>query len=106
MAARLKPVHPGEILREEFMRPLGLNPHKLSLALHVSAPAVYEIVGEERAISTEMALRLAHYFGTTPEFWLNLQTRYDLEVARDREAAKIEREVRPLARAGKRASGE
>jgi addiction module HigA family antidote len=102
MAAKLRPVHPGEILREEFMKPLGLNPHKLSLALRVSAPAVYEIVAEERAISTEMALRLAHYFGTTPEFWMNLQTRYDLEVARDREAARIAREVRPMARTTKR----
>jgi addiction module HigA family antidote len=99
MTAKLKPVHPGEILREEFMEPLELNPHKLSLALHVSAPAVYEIVGGERAISTDMALRLARCFGTTPEFWLNLQTRYDLEVARDKEAARIGREVRPLATA-------
>lgn len=105
MAEKLRPVHPGEILREEFMRPLGLNPHKLSLALRVSAPAVYEIVAGERAISTEMALRLAQYFGTTPEFWLNLQTRYDLQVARDRDATRVEREVRPMARAGKRASG-
>ena len=87
--AKLKPVHPGEILREEFLDPFGFNPHKLSLALRVSAPAVYQIVAEERAISTEMALRLAQYFGTTPEFWLNLQIRYDLEVARDREPARI-----------------
>ncbi|MBZ5568167.1 MAG: HigA family addiction module antidote protein [Acidobacteriia bacterium] len=97
MAAKLKPVHPGEILREEFMGPLGVNPHKLSLALRVSAPAVYEIVNERRAISTDMALRLAHCLGTTPEFWLNLQTRYDLEVARDKDAARIEREVQRVA---------
>ncbi len=95
MADKLKPVHPGEILREEFMAPLGLNSHRLSLALRVSAPAVYEIVHEERAISPEMALRLARYFGTTPEFWLNLQTRYDLELARDRNALRITREVEP-----------
>jgi addiction module HigA family antidote len=94
--ARLKPVHPGEILREEFMVPLGFNPHKLSLALRVSAPAVYEIVDEERAISTDMALRLARLFNTTPEFWVNLQTRYDLEVARDRKQSRINREVRPI----------
>lgn len=96
MTAKLKPVHPGEILREEFMKPLGLNPHKLSQDLRVSAPAVYEIVREERGISTDMALRLGHCFNTTPEFWLNLQTSYDLEVVRDKEAARIEREVQPV----------
>lgn len=96
MTARLKPVHPGEILREEFMEPLGLNPHKLSLALHVSAPTIYEIVKAERAISPDMALRLARYFGATPEFWLSLQTRYDLEMARDSEEGRVRREVQPL----------
>ena len=96
MAPRLKPIHPGEILREEFIEPLGLNPHKLSVALRVSAPAIYEIAHEERSISPDMALRLARYFDTTPEFWLNLQARYDLEVARDKEAAKVDREVLPL----------
>lgn len=96
MARKLKPVHPGEILREEFMEPGGLNPNQLSIALRVSAPSVYEIAREERSISTDMALRLARYFSTTPEFWLNLQTRYDLEVARDKEAAQVEREIEPL----------
>lgn len=96
MTRRLKPVHPGEVLREEFMEPSGLNPNKLSIALRVSAPSVYEIAREERAVSTDMALRLARYFGTTPEFWLNLQTRYDLAVVRDREATKVEREIEPL----------
>jgi antitoxin HigA-1 len=94
--AKLKPVHPGEILREEFMAPLGLNPHKLALALRVPAPGVYEIVKEERAISTTMALRLARFFRTTPEFWMNLQTHYDLEVIRDEERRRIEDEVRPI----------
>jgi antitoxin HigA-1 len=96
MAKRLKPVHPGEILREEFMEPLGLNPHKVSLALHVSAPSVYEIAREERSVSPDMALRLARFLNTTPEFWLTLQTRYDLEVVRDTEEAKVRREVHPL----------
>lgn len=96
MAIRLKPIHPGEILREEFMEPLGLNPHRLSLALHVSAPTIYEIVKEERAISPDMALRLARYFGVTPEFWLNLQARYDLEMARDSQENRVRREVQPL----------
>ena len=96
MSNKLKPIHPGEILREEFLAPLRLNPHKVSLALHVSAPTIYEIVKEERPVTIEVALRLARFFKTTPEFWINLQSRYDLEVARDKEQKKIEREVRPL----------
>ena len=96
MSAKLKPVHPGEILRVEFMEPLGLNPHKLSQALRVSAPAIYDIVNEKRGISTDMALRLAQCFSTTPEFWLNMQTTYDLDVMRDKEADKIRREVLPV----------
>lgn len=94
--AKLKPVHPGEILREEFMVPLGLNANKLALALHVPAPTTYEIVREERSISPVLALRLAQFFGTTAEFWLNLQTRYELEIVRDKEQAKIAREVERL----------
>jgi addiction module HigA family antidote len=97
MTNKLKPVHPGEILHEEFMVPFGLNPHKLALALRVSAPTVYEIVNEERTISTDMALRLARYFQTTPAFWLNLQTHYDLETTRDKKEAKIARDVQPRA---------
>ena len=96
MPAKLKPVHPGEILRAEFMEPLGLNPHKLSRALRVSAPAIYDIVSEKRGISTDMALRLAQCFNTTPEFWLNMQTSYDLDVMRDKEADRIRREVLPV----------
>jgi antitoxin HigA-1 len=94
--SKLKPVHPGEILREEFMAPLKLNPHKLAIALRVPAPGVYEIVKEERAVSMEMALRLARYFGTTPEFWVNLQAHFDLEITRDKELRKVNQEVRPL----------
>lgn len=94
--AKLKPVHPGEILRDEFMEPLKLNPHRLALALRVPAPGIYEIVNEQRAISTGMALRLARYFRTTPEFWMNLQTHYDLEIARDEEQRRIEQEVHPI----------
>ena len=94
--AKLKPVHPGEILREEFMVPLKLNPHKLALALRVPAPGIYEIVNEERAISTAMALRLARFFRTTPEFWINLQAHFDLEIARDKEQRKVNQEVRPM----------
>jgi antitoxin HigA-1 len=93
---KLKPVHPGEVLREEFMIPLKLNPHKLAMALRVPAPGVYEIVKEERAVSTEMALRLARFFGTTPEFWVNLQAHFDLEIARDKDQRKVNQEVRPI----------
>jgi addiction module HigA family antidote len=70
---KLKPSHPGEILREEFMVPFELNPNKLALALTVEAPNVYDIIHERRGISSEMSLRLARYFRTTPEFWINLQ---------------------------------
>ncbi len=93
---KLKPVHPGEILREEFMIPLKLNPHKLAMALRVPAPGIYEIVKEERGVSTEMALRLARFFGTMPEFWVNLQAHFDLEMARDKDQRKVNQEVRPI----------
>jgi antitoxin HigA-1 len=94
--ARLKAIHPGEILREEFMVPLNLNANKLALALHVPAPTVYEITREERGISPEMALRLGRAFGTTPDFWMNLQTDYELRVARSEQEAMINRQVQPL----------
>jgi antitoxin HigA-1 len=94
--ARLKPIHPGEILREEFMKPLCLNANKLALALHVPAPTVYDIVKEERGISPEMALRLGYVFGTTPGFWLNLQSEFDLRVVRNQKEAKVKSEVRPI----------
>ena len=76
------PVHPGEILREDFMKPLGLTVNKLALELRVPATRIGEIVHERRRITAETALRLARYFRTNPEFWLNLQNFYDLEVSR------------------------
>src|SRR5438874_11000244 len=94
--ARLKPIHPGEILREEFMVPLHLNANKLALALHVPAPSIYEIVKEERGISAEMALRLGYVFGTTPDFWRNLQSALDLRAVRNRTEAKVKHQVRPI----------
>jgi len=94
--ARLKPIHPGEILREEFMAPLDLNANKLALALHVPAPGIYEIIKEERGISPEMALRLGRAFGTTPDFWMNLQSEFDLRVVRNNKEAIIKSQVRPL----------
>jgi len=90
------PVHPGEILDEEFLGPLEMTAYQLAKGIRVMPPRVYEIVRGERAVSADTALRLGRYFGTGPEFWLNLQSRYDLEVARDRAGEKIEQEIKPL----------
>ena len=95
MSKKVSPVHPGEILFEEFMKPLGLTMNKLALELHVPTTRIAEIVHGRRAITSDTALRLSVYFGTTPEFWMNLQASYDLEVTRDKQLAKIKREVRP-----------
>jgi addiction module HigA family antidote len=92
----MPPVHPGEILREDFMRPLGLSINKLALELHVPATRIGEIVHRRRRITAETALRLARYFHTDAEFWLNLQNFYDLEVSRrSGEVSEIERQVHP-----------
>jgi antitoxin HigA-1 len=96
MARKLKPVHPGEILREEFMKPLALSMNKLALDLRVPVTRIAEIVHERRSITAGTAMRLARYFKNTPVFWMNLQVRYDLEVAEDEQAEKVERDVRPL----------
>ena len=92
----MPPVHPGEILREDFMKPLGLTINRLALDLHVPATRIGEIVHERRRITADTTLRLARYFKTNPEFWLNLQNFYDLEVSRRSGAVSaIEREVHP-----------
>lgn len=96
MARKLKPVHPGEILREEFIIPLGLSMNRLALELRVPVTRIGEIVHGRRGITPETALRLAQYFRTTPAFWLNLQTRYDLELAEDRLLSTVRRDVRPI----------
>jgi antitoxin HigA-1 len=93
---KLKPVHPGEILNEDFMRPCGLSMNKLALDLRVPVTRIADIVAERRGITASTALRLARYFKTTGQFWLNLQTKYDLEVAEDEQRAKIERDVQPI----------
>ena len=77
----IPPVHPGEILREDFMKPLGLTINRLALDLHVPATRIGEIVHERRRITADTALRLAHFFGTTAEFWLNLQSLYEVRLA-------------------------
>lgn len=97
MAKKLKPVHPGEILREEFMLPRGLSMNKMAIDLRVPVTRIAEIYHERRGITTDTALRLAVYFKTSAAFWVNLQWRYELELAEDREAAKIAHDVRPLA---------
>ncbi len=93
-------VHPGEVLRTNFLEPLNLSQNQLALALHVPATRINEIINGKRSISAETALRLGRYFGTTPEFWLNLQARYNLEVAEDAMAEAITRDVRPREKAG------
>jgi addiction module HigA family antidote len=93
---KLKPVHPGEILKEEFMAPLGLSMNRMAMDLRVPVTRIADIVNEKRGITAETALRFARYFNNSPAFWMNLQTRYELEVAEDEFAAKVERDVQPL----------
>ena len=90
---KMRPIHPGEVLREEFLVPLGVNAHALAMALKVPAPRINEIVRERRSITPDTALRLARYFGTTPQLWLNLQASYDLKIAERELGSKIESEV-------------
>jgi antitoxin HigA-1 len=91
--------HPGEVLREEFMKPLGLSANALALALRVPATRIGDIVRADRprAVTADTAMRLARYFGTSPEFWLNLQAAHDLSRAVAERGATIERDVRPRA---------
>jgi len=96
MPKRLPTVHPGEILQEEFLTPLGLSQYRVAKSIGVPPRRINEIVHGKRAVTADTALRLARYFGTTPEFWLNLQALHDLERARDRVGASIVAEVTPL----------
>jgi addiction module HigA family antidote len=91
----MRPIHPGEILREEFLLPLGMTAHALAMAIRVPAPRIHDIVREKRSVSPDTALRLARYFSTTPEFWMNLQSAFDLRTARLQTMETIEREVHP-----------
>ncbi|HEY2515254.1 MAG TPA: HigA family addiction module antitoxin [Polyangiaceae bacterium] len=92
---RMRPIHPGEILREEYLFPLDMSANQLALHLHVPANRISSIVAGERAVTADTALRLARFFGTTAEFWLNLQKTYELRVAETEVGAQIEQEVRP-----------
>lgn len=91
----MPPVHPGEILKEDLMKPLGLTVSGLARELKVSTSRISEIVNGRRAVNADAALRLSRYFGNTPEFWVNLQAAYDLRVTINSSASRIEREVHP-----------
>lgn len=91
---QLPPIHPGEILREEFMHPLALSSHALARAIGVTPARVNEIANKKRGITADTALRLARYFGTTPDVWINLQKRYELETARH-ELADVLARIQP-----------
>jgi addiction module HigA family antidote len=91
----MRPIHPGEVLRNEYLVPLGMSAHALAQALRVPATRINDIVNERRGITADTALRLARYIGTTPDLWMNLQTAFDLRSAAATSKATIEREVLP-----------
>lgn len=95
----MRPIHPGEVLREDFLIPLGMSANALATALRVPAPRINDIVRERRAVTPDTALRLAQYFGGDAQTWLNLQTAYDLKVTELSSGQKIRREVIPAAEA-------
>lgn len=92
---RMRPIHPGEILREEFLVPLGLSSNALARELRVNAPRINDILLERRGVTADTALRLARYFGTSPEFWANLQTAFELRATQTMQGKNIERDIRP-----------
>ena len=93
MAKKLKPIHPGEILNEEFLKPMKISQYRLAKDISVPARRINEIVKAKRSISTDTALRLAMYFGLSERFWVNLQSRYDLETEKDRLGNRLNKEV-------------
>ena len=100
MNEKLNPVHPGEVLLEEFLKPMGLSQNRLSLEIGVHPRRINEIVLGKRRITADTALRLARYFGMSPQFWMGLQNDYDLDVAADALGNRLEVEVRPMAVSG------
>ncbi|SIQ20690.1 HigA family addiction module antitoxin [Aquipseudomonas alcaligenes] len=96
----MRPVHPGEVLREEFLEPLGITPAALARALHVSAPTINDIVRERRGITADTAIRLGRYFDTSAQFWMNLQTEYALATTYAEAGEEIEHEVEPMRAVG------
>jgi len=95
---RLRPVHPGDILKHDFLEPLGLSAYRVAKDVGVSLPTVNDIVRRRRTVTAEMALRFARYFGTSAQLWQNLQAQYDLEVASVRIGAAVERHIQPFAK--------
>jgi len=100
MTDKLLPIHPGEVLLEEFIKPMNLSQNRLAIDIGVDARRINEIVLHKRAITADTALRLARFFGNSAQFWLGLQTQYDLDVAEDQLGKRLDREVRPMAVAG------
>ena len=94
---KIPPTHPGDVLREDFLIPMKMSANRLAMELHVPVTRISEIVHGRRSVTGDTALRLARYFGTSPDFWMSLQSKYDLAVAEDAHARIVEREVRPLA---------
>ncbi len=97
---KLPPIHPGEVLQEDFMKPLGISQYRLAKDLHVPPGRIAEIVQGTRCVTADTALRLSRYFGTSDRFWLNLQARHDLEAQRDRLGDRLRKEVRTLVEVG------
>ena len=95
MANKLHPVHPGEVLLEEFIKPMKLSQNRLAIEIGVNARRINEITLGTRSVTADTALRLGRYFGVSPQFWLGLQAEYDLDVARDNLGSRLDREVRP-----------
>jgi len=91
----MRPIHPGEIIKEEYLEPLNMSANALAVALRVPAPRINDVIRQKRGISIDTALRLARYFNTTPQFWMNLQISYDLKIAKQN-MTKIENEIIPL----------
>lgn len=97
---KMRPIHPGEILREEYLEPMGLSANALALALRVPATRIGEILKERRGVTPDTALRLSKYFETDPQSWMNLQTNYDLKIAVELRGSEIDRDVRPMTAVG------
>lgn len=96
----MRPVHPGEVLREEYLEPLGITPTALARALNVSAPTINDVVRERRGITADVAIRLARYFDTSAQFWMSLQMEYSLAITLASSGEEIEHEIQPLAACG------
>ena len=97
MTDKLSPTHPGEVLLEEFIKPMNLSQNRLAIDIGVDTRRINEIVLGKRSVTADTALRLARYFGNSPQFWLGLQSQYDLDVTKDALGKRLDREVRPLA---------